>query len=112
MRIFQCLFYLIKYFPLFLYLNCLLSPHLVNRANGHRHRSPPLHDPECERCGGVGPAARCRMRPAHRAAQQQGRTVQETDGETGFSTGGTEASASLTEQEVLHERKRVARTAV
>lgn len=44
------------------------------------------------------------MWPAHGAARQQARTVQETDGETGFSTGGTEAGTSLTEQEVLKER--------
>lgn len=39
------------------------------------------------------------MWPAHRAAQQQARTVQETDGETGFSTGGAETGSSLIEPE-------------
>lgn len=41
------------------------------------------------------------MWPAHTAAQQQARTLQETDGETGFSPGGTEAGTSLTKQEVF-----------
>lgn len=39
------------------------------------------------------------MWPAHRAAQQQARTVQETGGETGFSTGGAETGTSLIEPE-------------
>lgn len=105
-------FYLIKSFSPFLskiadfsgFVVCLPSHHII-RENGDSHRSPPLHDPERKLCGSVGPAARSRMWPAHRAAHEQARTVQETDGETGFSTRGTEAGTSLTEQEVLHEGK-------
>lgn len=83
--------------PVFLF-PALLNP--INRENSRGHRSPSIHHPECECRRRTGPAACSGVRPAHRAARQQARTVPKTDGETGVSTRRAETSASLRGQEV------------
>lgn len=77
---------------------CPASSHRTNREDSRDHRSPPVYHPECERRGRAGSTPCGWVWPAHRAAKQQAGTVQKTDGETGFSTGGTETSPVLRRQ--------------
>lgn len=78
----------------------IFSPSPINRENRRGHRSPPIHYPERKRRRCAGPAASSGVRPAHRAARQQARPVQETDGKAGVSTRRAETSPSLSGQEV------------
>lgn len=65
------------------------------RKNSYGYCSPPDHNPECSCCCCTGPAAYSRGRAAQRAAGQQTRPVQKTNGETGIPSRRTETGTSL-----------------
>lgn len=65
------------------------------RKNSYGYCSPPDNNPECSCCCCTGPAAYSRGRAAQRAAGQQTRPVQKTNGETGIPSRRKETGPSL-----------------